>query len=119
MTVVQKLGYFEQNNAGLGQAHPQKQLAVKVLKMWELSLFHKDRIVCECKTTDYYCGVCRLLMYLFSDVAQVILNMVAYSMGLSAAIEKPRFQCTFNSSNVIYDREFCYIHVFVTPTLHW
>ena len=25
-----KLGYFEQN-AGLGQAHPQKQLAVKVL----------------------------------------------------------------------------------------
>lgn len=39
-----------------------------------------------------------------SDVAQVILNMVAYSMTLSAAIEAPRFQCTFHAPNVTYNR---------------
>ena len=32
MTVVQKQATLSKN-AGLGQAHPQKQLAVKVLKM--------------------------------------------------------------------------------------
>ncbi|KAI0216784.1 Glutathione hydrolase 7 [Lamellibrachia satsuma] len=39
-----------------------------------------------------------------SDVAQVVLNMVAYSMNLSAAIEAPRVQYNFNSSNITYDR---------------
>ncbi|KAK2187348.1 hypothetical protein NP493_168g00007 [Ridgeia piscesae] len=39
-----------------------------------------------------------------SDVAQVILNMVAYSMTLSDAIKAPRFQCTFHAPNVTYNR---------------